>query len=943
MPLYLNLNNTAAHFMRKTTIIILLISFLFVDSYAQQSSIKGMISDTSAKEQLPNTVVSLLRAKDSVLYRFTRTDANGNFELKSLDTGHYVLLITRSRYADYVDQLFFNTATENNLGNIILTLKANLLQDVIVRQKIAAIRIKGDTLEFAADSFKVREGGSVEELLKKLPGLQVDKDGNITAQGEKVQKVLVDGEEFFGDDPTMATQNIQADAIDKVQVFDKKSDQATFTGIDDGEKTKTINLKLKDDKKKGYFGKLELGGGLNDRWNNNLMLNNFKGKRKLSFYGIMSSTGKTGLNWDERGSYGGGGGTPEYDDDFGGFYFNNGGDEFENSNFYGQGVPKSWSTGINYSDKYNDDKQSLNGSYRYNKINSIGSGNTLTQTILPDTVFYNRESGNTFSSRQRNSLNGTFEWQIDSSTSIKAYAKGYTGRQNSNSSFKSEALDEFNNPVNNSLRNNSSSGTNANINTTLLIRKKFKKPGRTISLNLEQLYSKNNTDGFLFSQNSYFGKGGIIYALDTTDQEKISNTAINTLSAKLTYTEPIVKNVFAELNYSIRSNKSDAEQLSYDKSAAGKYDALNDTFSNHYQFNVLSNIVGTAFKYSGKKLTTGIGLNVANANFNQTDILKDTVFERNYVNFFPRANINYKFNQTTRISLSYRGQTNQPSISQIQPVSDNSNPLIITVGNPFLKQSFEHSVNFNFNNYKVLSQRGIYTYAGLSTTSNAIVTNNKTDTSGRTILQYTNANGNYNIYSGFGLNKKLQKLDMNTGINFNYNNSAYSSFVNAVQNKTKNAYYGLSLYFDKEKEKKYNINFNPNIGYNTSVSSINKELTTKYWTMSQSVAATFYLPWKLEINNNFQYDYRQKTSAFDNNNNVFLWNAYIGRKLMKNDKALIKFQGYDILNQNKGFERIINTNVIEERNYQTLTQYFLLSFVWNFSKSPAGLVPDGGQ
>jgi hypothetical protein len=208
-----------------------------------------------------------------------------------------------------------------DLGNVMMTLEANLLADVTVRTKIAAMRMKGDTLSYAADSFHVRQGASVEDLLKVLPGIQVDKSGNITAQGEKVQKVLVDGEEFFGDDPTVATQNLQADALKEVQVFDKKSDQAEFSGIDDGQKTKTINLKLKDDKKKGYFGKLDVGAGTDERWNNAGMINDFKGKKKISAYGIMSSTGRTGLNWDEQNSYGESGGGLEFNDDFGGFMF----------------------------------------------------------------------------------------------------------------------------------------------------------------------------------------------------------------------------------------------------------------------------------------------------------------------------------------------------------------------------------------------------------------------------------------------------------------------------------------------------------------------------------------------------------------------------------------------------------------------------------------------
>ena len=317
---------------------------------AQTSSIKGHISDTTMNENLENAAVSLLRSKDSVLYKFTRTDKNGNFFIQNMTAGKYLIYLTYPGYADFMDTVELWDGKTNDLGSLAMLTREHLLQEVVINQQ-GAIRIKGDTTEFKADSFNVRQGANVEELLKKLPSIQVDKDGNITAMGESVKKVMVDGEEFFGNDPTVATKNLQADAIDKVLVFDKKSDQAVFTGIDDGEKTKTINLVLKEDKKKGYFGKLELGAGLDDKWNNSAMFNNFKGKKKISFYGIMSSTGKTGLNWDERSQYGGD--NSMVTGDFGGMMtISMNSDDFSSPNFYGEGLPKSWAGGINFSNKF---------------------------------------------------------------------------------------------------------------------------------------------------------------------------------------------------------------------------------------------------------------------------------------------------------------------------------------------------------------------------------------------------------------------------------------------------------------------------------------------------------------------------------------------------------------------------------------------------------------
>ncbi|HYK43644.1 MAG TPA: outer membrane beta-barrel protein [Parafilimonas sp.] len=902
----------------------------------QQASVKGTIVDTTNKKNLLNTTIALLHAKDSVLYKFTRSKEGGSFELDHLDSGRYILMITHNAYADYLDTFTLHLNETKDLGNVMMTLEANLLADVTVRTKIAAMRMKGDTLSYAADSFHVRQGASVEDLLKVLPGIQVDKSGNITAQGEKVQKVLVDGEEFFGDDPTVATQNLQADAVKEVQVFDKKSDQAEFSGIDDGQKTKTINLKLKDDKKKGYFGKLDVGAGTDERWNNSGMINDFKGKKKISAYGIMSSTGRTGLNWDEQNSYGESGGGLEFNDDFGGFmFFGNNDDEFANGSYYGQGVPKSWATGLNFGNKFNDDKQNLNGSYRFNKITSDGSGSTFAQSILPDSLFYNTESARTFNSRWRHSLSTLYEQQFDSSFSLKLTAKGYMGHLNTFSDYKSQSLDAAGAPVNQSLRNSNSEGDNSSLTANLILRKKFKKIGRTFSLNLNEVYNGSTTDGFLYSLNSFYDKT-VLTNQDTTDQEKKKDSRVNMFNSKATWTEPVAKNVFAEFNASYRLSTSDAENLSYDRNLDGKYNLLNDTFSSHYNFDVTTLTGGLAFKYNGKKITAGLGSDVSTTNFNQTDIFKDTVFERNYTNFFPRANFVYKFNQTSRLFLSYNGRTEQPTITQISPLADNTNPLIIYIGNPGLNEQFIHNFNFNANSFKVLSQRGFYMYGNMTVTENAIVTNQVTDTNGITYFRYVNTNGNYNSWMGLNYFKKFAKLDADFNWGINFNASRYNNFVNGVKNKTDNYAPGVQFGFNKSKEKKYNVNYWANFNYNISKSSINQEQQTKYWTQSHNVDVTIYLPWKLEVNNQLQADLRQKTETFINNNNVFLWNGYIGRKFLKNDKGLLKLYAYDILDQNKGYDRQVNTNVVTERNYETLTQYFLLSFVWNFSKTAAG-------
>jgi hypothetical protein len=808
--------------------------------------------------------------------------------------------------------------------------------------------MKGDTIEYNTDSFKVREGASVEEMLRKMPGLQVDKDGNITAQGTKVEKVLVDGEEFFGDDPTMATKNLQADAIDKVQVFDKKSDQAAFTGIDDGSKTKTLNLTLKDDKKKGYFGKAELAGGLNNRWNNNLMANSFRAKRKLSVYGIMSSTGKTGLSWEENGKYGQSNNL-EYDDDGGFFFTNNNDDEFSGGAFRGQGLPTSWSAGTQYSKKYDNDKQNLNASYRYNKLNTQGGGSTVAQSILPDNVFNSREVRSAFNTRQRHSINGTYDLQIDSFTSIKIKGNGFMGTQQTFTSFDNQSLDNNGNRVQ-SLRSSSADGDNNSLNTNFLLRHRFKKAGRTVSLALDQQSKRNNTTGFLYSVNQFFNKTAL-KNIDTVDQKKINDIINSGIYTRVAYTEPIIKNIFLEVSYGIRVSNSESKRLSYDKNTGGKYDNLNDSFSNHYKFNVVTNSGGMSWRFNNKKYTASAGGDVAYANFKQTDQLSDKLINYNFTNFFPKANFRYKINATSSFGLSYNGNTRQPSIEQIQPLRDNTNPLNVAIGNPNLKQEFRHSINYNFNTYKVLKQRGIYTYGYFSTTSNSISTNETTivsgDSAGTRTYQFINLDGNYNGNAGGGYNFKAVKIDMsfyvgfNVGLNRNNNivNTLDANKLTTIRNTTNNNNYGFNIGLYKFKEKKFDINYYADVRYNNSKSTVNPGAKTNYYTHNHNLYLNVNLPYKFEINSNVEANFRQKTDLFTGNNNIILWNAYLGRKFMKNDKAMLSIRVNDILDQNRGYDRTISSTILREDTYDTLRRYFLLSFTWNFSKNPGGAAP----
>ncbi len=373
-------------------------------AFSQTSSIKGAVIDSVDKKNLVFTTITLLRKSDSTLAKFTRADKDGKFLLSNLKSGNYILMNTHPYLGDYFDNISLKENEQLDLGNVYMTPKTKLLEEVLVKSG-SPIRIKGDTTIYTADSFKVRPGANVEELLRRLPGISVDKSGQITAMGERVKKVLVDGEEFFGTDPGIATKSLRADAVQEVQVFDKKSDQAEFTGIDDGVKDKTINLKMK--KLSGYFGKVEAGGGLKDKYNNSVMLNAFRNKRKIAAYGIMSNTGQTNLDWRDAQNYGGSENVNSgITDDGGGMFISFGGDD---GGYYGgsNGIPENINGGLHFSDKFNKGKNSFNSGYKFSKVDAPGITKTFSEIFLPDSSWSTRSTSDNFNSTTKHALSLT--------------------------------------------------------------------------------------------------------------------------------------------------------------------------------------------------------------------------------------------------------------------------------------------------------------------------------------------------------------------------------------------------------------------------------------------------------------------------------------------------------------------------------------------------------
>lgn len=918
--------------MKKLLLLVLLLFTIDLTASAQKSIIKGSVIDTTTKSMLANATISILRDKDSTLVKFSRADQHGNFILHDIPNGEFLIMVTYPKYADYID--FFKLdgrESGKEFGTIKLTTKATLLANVIIRGT-AAIRIKGDTTEFDAAAYKIQPNAKVEDLLKQLPGIQVDKDGKITAQGKTVNKVLVDGEEFFGDDPTLVTKNIRGDMVEKVQLFDKKSDQATFTGIDDDKQDKTINIKLKEDKKNGYFGKAEASGGTDDFYQGQAMFNAFRGKRKLSAFGTIANTGKIGLGWREQDRYASSNNIELMDG--GGIMITNGNDEMESfdGRYNGQGIPLARNGGVHYDGKWNSDKESINSNYKIGSLDLTGNRDGISQNNLPDGII-NTTSDESFDNYMfRQKLDAIYQLKIDSTSNLKISVDGTLKNSETRSGYFTTSLRDDSTLLNRNTRTLSNDGKDKLFNASVYWTKKLKKKGRTFSLNISESASTHDSEGFLKSSTTFYAAG---LATDSVvDQYKSNDHKSSKFALSLAYTEPLSKSLSLVVNYGLGISNNNADSKSFNKDGTGRYTELDSLYSNTYKLNQLSNQAGAFLNMVTKKATIKIGTNVSAVKFEQEHLQRNNTFERNFRNWNPQASFNYKISRQEGFRLSYYGQTQQPSINDINPVRINTDPLNITLGNPNLKPSFQSDLSLNYNSYKVLTGQSIWLGGNYSITNNPIVSNSQTDSAGRSVFQSINIkeknNASYYVYINF--DRKIKSIDANAGINFDMNGSTNYSYMNTALNQTNSQSYGLSMNLSKYKEKKYESSIRMGPTYKRNQSSLQKDINDNGWGFNGNAAAGVYFPLKMELASDANYEYRAKTQSFNSDFKRLLWNVRLSKSFLKSDNLKLILSVNDLLNQNKGFDRSASGNMITQNSYTTIRRYYMASLVWDFSK-----------
>jgi len=927
--------------MKKTLPSLCILLFFFIASKAQNMhTIKGRVIDTASTSILGNTSVSILNAKDSTLVKFTRAAENGIFEINGIKNGKFILLVSYPKYADFVDHFTLDSTKKDiDYGKINLTGKAQLLADVIIKGNRAAIKIKGDTTEFDPLAYNIEPNSKVEDLIKQFPGIQIDKDGKITAQGQKNVKVLVDGEEFFGDDPTLVTKNIRADMVDKVQLYDKKSDQATFTGIDDGEKTKTLNIKLKEDAKNGYFGKASAGVGTDDFYQGELMFNKFAGKKKFSAYGVLGNTGKVGLGWQDSQKYGSSDNATVSED--GGIYFTGSGDDLDSfgGQYNGQGIPVARSGGLHFDNKWNSDKESLNTNYKIGSLRVVGDRSVISQNNLASGII-NTNSNQTFDNDIfRQKLDATYEIKLDTTLTLKVNVDGTLKHSSTFNDYATLSTRGDNSLLNTSARTLSNDGDDKIFNINAFLTKRLKKKGRTLSLNINQSVTNTKTEGYLNSKNSYFNISGLPDSVATVDQLKVNNITNNAFKTNLAYTEPITKSLTLVLNYGLSLINGRSDRKSFNQSTLGNYDILDTQFSNDYQLDQVINQGGAIFNYKKGKTVVNIGSKFSGVDFNQEDLYNNKTYNRSFINYMPQAMYQYNFSQQKNIRINYNGNTNQPSLDQIQPVRVNTDPLNITLGNPDLRPSFRSSLSARYSSYKVLTSQSVYISGYYSFTNNPIVSNVFTDAAGKSTYQSVNISdktpANYSIYSS--IDRKILGITM--GVGFNTSGSNSYNYINNVLNETKSASYSPTINIQKYVEKKFSIYAYFGPSYSTTETSVQQSFNSNGWGASGYISGSVQLPGKFEISTDGDYTYRGKTQAFNESFTQFLWNTTVSKKFFKAQNLKTSITAFDLLNQNQGFNRSASNGNLTQTSYTTIRRYFLFSVSWDFTKMGGGVKP----
>lgn len=939
---------------------ILLLGFGATKVNAQDITLKGKLNDKDDGKAIIGATVQLMAGKDTAGIKSVVTDSKGRFEISALKPSNFTITITSSGYETISQKINLQASNKDPIP-FTLTKLSKVMTEVTVTSKAAPVRQKGDTTEFSASQFKVNPDATAEDMIKKLPGITVDRNGNVTTQGEQVRKVTVDGRDFFGDDATAALRNLPAEVIDKIQVFDRLSDQAAFTGFDDGNSTKSINIVTKGGMRNGQFGRIYAGAGTDGRYQAGGNVSLFKGNRRLSIVGLANNINQQNFATQDLlgvtssstgGNRGGGRGGPR-----GGGGGNFGGGNTGNF-MVGQqnGISKTNAIGLNFSDQWGK-KTDVSGSYFFNNNNN--SNDQLSNSTYFLTTGKNQlydESTTSRSSNYNHRINLRIEHKFDSANSISIIPSLSFQKNTSFSGINGFNSYSATEPISRSANSTDNSSNGYNFSNNILFRHAFAKRGRTLSVNLNTSLNKREGDVYIKTRNEYYRTGSNVNDSLQQFTDQVSNGY--QLSANVAYTEPVGKDGQFQMNYSpsFTKSKSDQEAYRYDY-VNEKYSVFDNNLSNKFDNTVMKQSAGVSFRKGNRDNMFNIGLSYQYTELNSTQEFPIAAkVYKSFNNLLPSLMWNKKINAKNSIRLMYRSSTNAPSVNQLQNVINNTNPLFISSGNPELKQQFSNTLSARYTFTNTTKGKSFFAnifaqqnsnYIGNATyiaTADSVLNSTVTLFKGSQLSKPINLDGYWSLRSFLTYAFPVKFIKSNLSVNAGMTYSKIPGLINNVLNKS-NAYnYNAGLVVASNINEYVDFNVSYSANFNVVKNSIQPQLNNNY--ISQTAGVQLNLlnkkGWFVQ-NDVSNQSYSGLTDGF--NQNYWLWNASVGKKFLKNQAGELKLSVFDLLKQNQSIVRTVTETYVEDVQNQVLRQYFMLTFTYklkNFGMAAQTSAPNRG-
>lgn len=898
-------------------------------------NIRGILHDTSGVA-VSGATVMLLNPTDSTLVNFTAADKSGGFRFNSVKNEPFLLKVSHVAFMPHQMSISRSAVVDANLGVITLTPFSQILMQVVVRDARAPIRIHGDTVEYDVTTFKVPPGSTVEDLLRRLPGIEVDASGNVSAQGKDVKRIYVDGKSFFGEDPKTVTQNLGSEAISKVQVYDEKSDQAKLTGVPDPSLDKAMNLELKEEFKKGAFGKATLAGGTEERWAAKGNYNKFDEKQQFSFIGYANNINQSGVNWEDYREFQGQTGFSEYDN--GDFGFSGGGRIYYSSyssmpinRDADRGFSNNSGAGVNYN--FDNKKTQFNTSYFYSQSTLWLDQQSYRQTFLKDSSYYTRDTLAMEDFRGNHSFSARMEHEFDSTRTLVAKANlsiTPSSTENRKDQFFSLSSGE---QINNLFTSDTTESASTRANASIVYGRRFKKAGKAYGISAGYNYQQSSNDQWLTSLNRFFLAG--------TPEEQIRqlNASTGTTSAvksSAIYTDAISKMFFVEGFYNItyssqgKNNQVD-DLLPLDP-------ARIDSLSLFYNNNVLYNRLGGSLRFANKGTNASVGIAVQNLDMtmayapDQGEQWSVDPLKRSFLNYTPNVSVSQEFPNNVYLEANYSYQISEPQFSDLMPKPTISNPLYRNLGNPDLKPEKSHSIGTSLHYWAPASFASFGLNGSYELYDRKIVYNMTTDfidsLGYRTITRPENISGGDELSGYFWSSIPVIKtiLSLNISGSFRIGNS--QAYINEDLNLTHTQGYSASVGINLTPGTKLQLYFSGRLGYTDIGYSIQAEQNQQIQNHSASATIRYQFIAKTFFESNFNYTlYRNDRFGFDQT--IPLWNASIRRVFGEKNRLEARFAAFDLLNKRLGITQTGAANYVLQTTASTLARYYMLSVSYN--------------